>query len=71
MAASSEDRSRVTAATRDIDRTLARDPVEAGESRPDGVRILHILPLGILFDIDVNRRAVRVLQVWRVNRRRS
>jgi ParE toxin of type II toxin-antitoxin system, parDE len=70
LAASSEDRARVTAATRDIDRTLLRNPVEAGESRPDGVRILHVLPLCILFDIDLNRRAVRVLQVWHVSRRR-
>jgi hypothetical protein len=69
MTASSEDRARVTAATREIDRTLLGGPADAGESRSDGVRILHVLPLGILFDIDMPRRAVRVLQVWRVSRR--
>ena len=69
MAASSEERARITAATMEIDRSLLGNPADAGESRPDNVRIFYVLPLGILFDIDMTRRVVRVLQVWRVRRR--
>ena len=52
------DRTEVTAAVAEIDRLLARNPQEAGESRSDLVRVLFVPPLGVFFDIDEPTRAV-------------
>ncbi len=64
-AADSQGRRAITAATDLIDRLLSADPANEGESRPNGRRILHVPPLGILFRVDAAQNAVRVLQVWR------
>lgn len=57
------DREAVTVASDRIDRTLADDPVDAGESRPDGYRVLIELPLVVYFHILEADRMVRVLRV--------
>lgn len=69
LSAPSEERAKITAATAEIDRSLQLNPTDSGESRPDGIRIHYVLPLGIRFDVDANRGVARVLQVWRVRRR--
>jgi len=58
------DRSAVTAAVEEIDRILAADPHDAGESRSGQTRILFVAPLGVFFDIHDSSRLVEVLKVW-------
>ena len=59
-----EDRTLVTAAVAEIDRTLARDPLTAGESRSEEIRVLFVPPLGVFFEIDDSLDTVRVLRTW-------
>jgi len=58
------DRAAVTRAANDIDRLVQHDPDQQGESRPDGVRILFVAPLGVRFEVLPDDRLVRVLHVW-------
>ena len=58
------DRSEVTAAVAEIDRLLASNPREAGESRSDSVRVLFVPPLGVFFEIDDLKHTVQVLRAW-------
>jgi hypothetical protein len=60
------DRARITAAANAIDARLQVDPQSAGESRPDGRRILYELPLAVIFEVKELDRIVTVLTVWRV-----
>ena len=54
-----------------LDRELAHAPTNMGESRPNGLRITHYLPLGIRFSISEDDRLVRVLAVWQCRRSKS
>jgi hypothetical protein len=65
MAADSEGRRAITAATHRIDQLLQGDPENQGESRPGGRRILFVPPLGLLYRVDPAQSVVHVLQVWR------
>ena len=58
------DREIIASAANSIDQQLANNPIAVGESRPDGRRIAHYLPLGIRFRIHEDDRLVRVLTVW-------
>jgi hypothetical protein len=62
-------RQAITEATDRIDRALARDPENQGESRQPGVRVFFEFPLGVRFEIDAEHSIVRVLQVWSYRRR--
>jgi hypothetical protein len=62
-------RREVTQAAREIDYRLRFAPVEQGESRAHGRRILLVLPLGVTFEILPEDRLVRVLDVWRFEKR--
>jgi hypothetical protein len=57
-------RAAITAASDLIDRLLASDPENAGESRPNGRRIPLSAPLGVLFRVDPVAREVWVTTVW-------
>src|SRR2546423_960136 len=61
----SADRNAVTAASDAIDIALREDPVRAGESRPDGARILIYPPLAVYFDAIEEDRTVFVWWVFR------
>lgn len=63
-----DDRNAVTDAIEAIDRQLARDPLGAGESRPDDQRIMFALPLGVRYRVIEADRLGRVVAVWRVRR---
>ena len=63
-------RKRITAASHAIDKVLASEPDNTGESRPDGARIHFEFPLGIRFDVDNSSRTVSVLQVWQFRKRK-
>ena len=58
------DRGLIADAANILDRDLARNPAQVGESRPSGLRIAHCLPLGIRFAISEGDRVVRVVAVW-------
>jgi hypothetical protein len=58
------ERQALTDAADQIDKVLRQDPQQQGESRPDGLRILFVEPLGIIFRVHEDDRLVRVLQVW-------
>ena len=68
-AADSATRQAITQATNRIDWELENDPVNAGESRPGGRRIMFTQPLGVLFHIDHATGTVTVLRVWLVRKR--
>jgi hypothetical protein len=61
-------RSVISEAANFLDRELARDPTNLGESRPSGIRIAHWLPLGIRFTVSEDDRLVQVLAVWQCRR---
>lgn len=61
---SASDRDAVTWAAHAIDEALRSDPETVGESRVDEVRVLFEMPLGALFTVSPDDRAVHVLSVW-------
>lgn len=65
VAATSAERREITKAAHEIDRVLGSDPLQAGESRPKGRRVLFVAPLGVTFRVLPQRSLVRVLLVWR------
>ena len=67
--ASASDRDAVTRASHVIDQALRSHPEEAGESRVADVRVLFETPLGALFTVSPEDRAVRVLSVWKTRPR--
>jgi hypothetical protein len=54
----------ITAATHAIDGRLRSDPLNEGESRSGGRRVLLVAPLGVAFRVDAQTRTVTVLQAW-------
>jgi hypothetical protein len=64
---SSPDRAVVTAAARDIDQRLRAQPESAGESRQGSRRILIAGPLAVTFEVAMDDRLVKVLDVWRIH----
>lgn len=66
LKADSAQRQMITSATGSIDRRLAADPANEGESRPGGRRISFAPPLGVAFRVDQGRATVSVLRVWRI-----
>ena len=65
------DRSAVTAAANSIDGLLRVDPLDRGESRSGITRILIVLPLAVVYEVDKDDRLVRVLSVRHVPVRRQ
>lgn len=63
-------RAEITGAAFQIDKTLHSEPVEAGESRPDNLRILLVPPLGASFRVSADNRMVWVGEVWYFGKRR-
>jgi hypothetical protein len=61
--ADSARRRAITAATNAIDRELSEDPFRSSESRVGEERVLFTNPLGVLFQVDLVARTVRVEHV--------
>ncbi len=59
------DRQRLSEVMARVEERLGRSPETLGESREGDSRVLHDDPLGVLFEIDPQRRVVRILSVWR------
>lgn len=62
-------RAAVNAAVSQIDQILKHSPADAGESRPHGRRILLVSPLGVKFEVFEQQHLVRVLDLWRYEKR--
>ena len=63
------DRAAISAATNEIDKRLGSNPLDEGESRDAGRRILLVSPLGVYFTVRDEDRLVMVIVVWRYPRR--
>jgi hypothetical protein len=59
----------VTQAAQAIDQELATRPLEVGESREFGRRILLVIPLGVVYRAFPEKKLVRVLRAWEIKRR--
>jgi len=57
-------RARISATINELERRLAQDPLNEGESRIDEVRVAFERPLGIKFTVDTVSMIVTVLDVW-------
>ena len=57
-------RKAILQASHQADELLHREPHEQGESRGDKARILLLAPLGILFEVDHDKRLVTILRSW-------
>ena len=56
-------RANITQATAATDQLLQEEPETQGESRDKGRRIVFVLPLAVIFRVDVVRREVRIVDV--------
>jgi hypothetical protein len=65
------DRQAVTDAADEIDRLLASDPLNAGESRGGNTRIIVERPLTALYDVFPDDALVEVFAVFHWRRRRQ
>jgi hypothetical protein len=64
----SDDRPAVTFAAHQMERKLATNPLDAGESRGSSViRIDYISPLGFTFDVIMDDSTVFVTAIWLVS----
>ncbi|HQU43288.1 MAG TPA: hypothetical protein PK867_10780 [Pirellulales bacterium] len=57
-------RAAITQATHSIEQELKFQPIEAGESRPEGERIMFCAPVGVLFHVEEQEAAVIIEQAW-------
>jgi hypothetical protein len=57
-------REAIMAASRRVDQQLHVAPNEQGESRDDESRILFEAPLGIIYEVDEEKKLVRILRAW-------
>ena len=65
---SAEDRAAIASAADRIDRLLASDPLDVGESRSGNDRILIDVPLAVVFEVSELDRRVDVLTIRHVPR---
>jgi hypothetical protein len=61
-------RDRIVQATLDMDQLLSKEPSEQGEAREGRARVLLHAPVGILFEVDDDRKLVRILRTWTYTR---
>lgn len=66
LRADSAQRRAITAAAHAIDRRLAINPENEGESRDAGCRVLFERPLAITFQVQRSAADVQVLRVWKI-----
>ncbi len=62
-------RAAITNATQAIDRRLARDGAQEGESRPGGRRIMFEWPLTVIFRPEADGTTITVLHVHLIRQR--
>jgi hypothetical protein len=57
-------RDAILRASETLDQILAHDPSAQGEGRDGPVRILLQAPMGVLFEVDEEKKLVRILRAW-------
>jgi plasmid stabilization system protein ParE len=57
-------------AAKELDRLLANNPYDVGESRDRGTRVGFVRPLAVQFEVLDDVATVIVFGVWRTDRRR-
>jgi hypothetical protein len=70
LSASSNDRSAVTVAARQIENALQFDAHAQGESRSELWRIIFATPLAVRFEADPKTGVVKILRAWRYSKRK-
>jgi plasmid stabilization system protein ParE len=63
------DRKAVAHAADMIDALLRSNPLQLGESRDEGVRILTISPISVYYEVNGGDRTVLVWAVWQSDKR--
>jgi hypothetical protein len=63
LEADAEQRSAISAALREIELHLERDPLDMGESRANNRRVGFAPPLSVFFSIDERMKIVTILHV--------
>jgi hypothetical protein len=63
---SASNRNEIQKAADEIDRILAHDPLNAGESRVSNIRVIFQPPLAAYFDVHSKGMRVKVWRVWRL-----
>jgi hypothetical protein len=61
-------REAILRATQLLNRQLATDPQQQGESRDGTTRILFAAPLGVIYQVDEVKRVVHILRTWAYRR---
>lgn len=69
MGATSDQRRQITQAIDDLERQLAHDPLECGESRGSRRRIAFSEPVALTFEVNERLRLVTVVHVRLYSRR--
>ncbi len=64
LKANSTLRKAITRAAHQIEQALKQDPLQQGESRGNGDRVVFVRPLGVLFEVLSESSTVRVMHVW-------
>lgn len=62
-------RQAITSAAFQIDEHLRSDPYGQSESRPGGIRVLFVAPLGINFRVEAGTKTSLVLRIWLFRKR--
>jgi hypothetical protein len=62
--ADDELREDILRASRELDQQLHINPQEKGEAREGSVRIVFQEPLAVLFEVDEEKKLVRILRAW-------
>ena len=70
VTSSSNIRSEITSAVAKIDRLLGASPLDIGESRSSGIRVLFADGLAVEYHVLLDDRRVTVVRVWRLRRNR-
>lgn len=60
-------RQEIRSASDEIDRVLARSPLDVGESRFDSMRVLFVRPIAVYYRVNELDLKVTVESVWQVS----
>jgi len=70
LAADSATRRAITGAVHSLEKELANNPNNVGESREVGERICLNYPLGVTLEVDDDKRTVHILHVWDIRQKK-
>lgn len=71
IAADGELRNAIMTAWHKVDEILANEPMNVGESREIGRRVMFEYPLAVKFKVEVSTSTTRLLQIWTFKKRKK